>query len=370
MATSAQIIMSDSDGLRPGYRPMTVIKDKAKARSFRLHSKRGTLKADELETLRGEAYGVKANAQGFIEMRNNRGLTTLSLLRKDEWEELDRTVIDAVTQELNAVQALRDAGLVQRLGGLGTMVTQFNVASEKHEASVSMSGRAAGLRDRTEKIIRTIPVPITHSEYEIGVRELDASRRLGDALDAQEARSSAIVVGEKIEETLFDGDSSIEVSGNTIFGLTNHAGRDTDTAANYGGGDWGTAGNPVATVLGMLSALKVLNYRGPFGVFAANTQYFEALTPNANRAGSDFVDILAIPSVNFMLPSDFLTAAEVIVVQLTRDVVDIAVALETTNREWSSGDEMAFYGKVLASIVPRVKQDHAGNVGVAHATSA
>ena len=41
---------------------------------------------------------------------------------------------------------------------------------------------------------------------------------------------------------LFNG-SSVTLNSTAIYGLTTHPYRATDTATNYGGGDWGTATN-------------------------------------------------------------------------------------------------------------------------------
>lgn len=341
----AQVSELGSAGFKPGYRPL-VRRNKD-----------------------GE-YEFVTNQQGYVQMRSPRGLQVNSILRKDEWEELDRAVVEAVHQELNIVQDLRDAGLVQQLGGLGTMVSQVSVASERTAASVSMSGRTQGARDRVDKKQRSFPVPIIHAEYEVGIRELEASRRLGDALDDTEAREAGQVVGEKLESIAVDGESSIVISGAGIDGLTSISGRDTDTASNYGGGDFGTAGNGPKTVLGQISALAALNYRGPFGVYVANTQYWQLLTPFSNRDGNDLMDIENIPQVRFVKRNDTLAAGECVVVQLTKNVIDVAIAAEVMNREWRAEDEMAFYGKVMGAMVVRLKTDHAGNLGVSHATGA
>lgn len=341
----AQITELGDTGFKPGYRPLVRRK------------KDGTTE-------------FVTNDAGYVQMSSPRGVTVNSLLRKDEWEELDRAVVEAVTQELNIVQDLRDNNLVQTLGGLGTMVSQVNVGSERTEAAVSMSGRSQGSRDRVEKLLRSFPVPIIHAEYEVGVRELEASRRLGDALDTTEAMAAGQVVAEKLETIAVDGESSIVISGDGIDGLTNISGRDTDTASNYGGGDFGTAGNGAKTVLGQISALAGKNYRGPFGVYVANTQYWELLTPLTNRDGNDLTDIQNIPQVQFVKRNDTLADGECVVVQLTRNVIDLAVAMETTNREWRAEDDLAFYGKVMGAMVVRIKTDYAGNVGVSHATGA
>ena len=48
------------------------------------------------------------------------------------------------------------------------------------------------------------------------------------------------------------------------------------------------------------------------------------------------------------------------------DVIELAIASDMQNVEWSSGDEMTINMKVMASITPVVKSDQSGQSGVAH----
>lgn len=369
-----QIVYSSDGKLQIGFRPLIQQKKKDAALEF------NHLVTNGKNPVWSEYFEYVSTPQGNIILdtpqnrqmvaNKNYSMVVNSILRKDEWEELDRAIVEAVMNELNAVDHLRGAGLTQQLGGLGTMASQFNVGSEKVQPSVTMSGRASAEQDREEKKLRSVPVPIIRQDYSIGIRELDASRRLGNGLDVTEATSSGKAVAEHIERMLFNGDSSIVLEGAGIKGITNQTGIDTDTAANYGGGDWATAGNPKNTVIGMMSALAAKNYRGPFRVYVANTQYFQSLESFANKAGTNLEEVESLPQIQGVHRSDFLSDGQVAVVQMTRNVLDLAIALETTNREWRSGDQMEFKGAVMASITPRVKQDFSGNVGIALATGA
>ena len=162
------------------------------------------------------------------------------------------------------------------------------------------------------------------------------------------------------------------VGGSALYGYTTLPARATDTAANYGGGDWGTLSNIVPTVAGMINALAAKRYHGPFGLYASPTQYNQAaLTYFSDGSGETGLKrLMNIPQIKFAKPSDFLADGVIILVQLTRNVVDLAVALELSNREWMSGDGMANYFKVMMAQAPRLKTDYAGNAGICHATGA
>lgn len=325
-----------------------------------------------LVRMNGDKPEMVLNAQGYPVIGHNpaNGLAVHSLLRKNEWEELDRAVIAMVKLRLVGVQDLRSRGLVQPLGGLGTMVSQWNVASEKPSATISMDGRTATTRDRVDKKLYGVPVPIIHDEYEIGARELDASRRLGDALDTTEAQESAASVAETVENMLFNGSAGVVVGGSTIYGYTTLPARTTNTAAGFGGGDFGTLSNILPTFLGMISALSAKRYHGPFGCYISNTQYIQMLATFTDGSGqSALARVLELPQIEFVKPSDHLADGVMTMTQLTANVVDIAIAMDETNREWTSGDQMALYFKVMMAMAPRLKTDYAGNAGVAHATA-
>lgn len=298
------------------------------------------------------------------------GLVTNSLLSQAEWQEFDQAVVRMVRQKAVGYARLRAAGLTHQLGGLGTLLSQWYVGSEHTTANSNMDGRTRGDKDRGDRKLYGVPVPITFKEYEISLRELEAARRLGNALDVFEAENAAEAVADKQESMLFNGDTNIVVGGSAIYGLTTHSARLTDTAANYGGGDFGTWGNGRKTLLGMISALSANRYYGPFGVFVANTQYNQLLGRATDGSGQTELDaIRTLPQIAFVEMGPKLADAATVMVQLTSNVIDIAVAQDITNLEWNSGDTMAAFFKVLAATIHRLKVDYAGNLGVCHATA-
>lgn len=307
---------------------------------------------------------------GFPQVVTPRGLHVNSLLRKDEWEELDAAVVQAAQQRLVGVQDLIEAGLVKQLGGIGTLASQWNEASAMTAADINLTG-SGGSGDRVDFNLSGVPVPVIFKDYSIDTRSLAASRRLGDGLDVSNAFAASRVVAEGLENMLFNGASGVKLNGDTVYGYTTHPNRNTDTAANYGGGDWGTITNIMPTILGMISAANADGYYGPFGVYAYLTQYNQALATYTDGSGQTAVDrMLRLPQINFVKPSDWLDAGEVVLVQMTPDVVDVAIAQEITNLEWMSGDGLLGHFKVMSVAVPRIKADYSGNSGIVHATSA
>jgi len=63
---------------------------------------------------------------------------------------------------------------------------------------------------------------------------------------------------------------------------------------------------------------------------------------------------------------DRLEDANVIMVQLTRDVVDLAIAQDITTVQWQEMGGMQEKFKVMAVWVPRFKSDFDGKCGICH----
>ena len=60
------------------------------------------------------------------------------------------------------------------------------------------------------------------------------------------------------------------------------------------------------------------------------------------------------------------TANNVVMVQLTEDVVRVIEGLPLTNVEWTSPGNMIFNFKIMTITVPQLRADQEGNSGIAH----
>jgi hypothetical protein len=314
----------------------------------------------------------KRTGQAMIQ--TPRGLRVNSLLRKDEWEELDSAVVQAATKRLNGVMHLQERGLTQRLGGIGTLLSQWNTASEMTAATANLSGHSRGDRDRVDMHLAGVPVPVVFKPYSIGARELAASRNLGDALNVVNGAAAGRVVAEKLEDMLFNGDSSLNLNGNTIYGYTTHPNRNSGTAGSgdfSNGGDWGTGTNVVSTVADAIAVANADNSYGPFVLYVATTQYNQAanafFTDGSGQTPLQRVEMLA--GIEAVYPSDWLTAGEMVLVEMDREVVDLAIVpgfFPLNNLEWTTGDGMMNMFKAVAIAVPRIKSRYGGKSGIVH----
>ena len=319
---------------------------------------------------------VTNNMQGyeFPKLMTPRGLMVNSLLRKDEWEELDSAIVMAARQRLNGIADLVGRGLTKSITTMGVLTSQWNVSSQMSAPTVSMSGASVTNQDSVDFNLDGRPIPVIHKEYTIDLRQLEADRLGGGGVDTTTAFEAGFVVAEKLEDILFNGDT-LTFGGNTLYGYLTEPNTNTDTAANYGGGDWTTLANIVPTVEGMINAANTDNHYGPFGVYASSTQYNEAaLKYFSETADTPLERILRMPMVDFVKPADQLADGTIVVTQLTPDVVDVAgIGVDGTmvnNLEWTSLDGLVTHFKAIAVFAPRVKSKYDGKSGVIVATGA
>lgn len=306
---------------------------------------------------------------GVVQIKTPRGLVVNSMLRKDEWAELDRVVQESARYPLRAVSDLRGRGLVKPLGGLGSMVSQWYASSEMTAATISMSGRGGSNRDNIDLKQLGVPVPVIFKDFEIFQRDLEASRRLGDGLDVTNIAEATRVVAETLDSLVVAG-SATALNGARIYGYTNHPDRNTGTAASFGGGDWTTIDNITLSIAGAINTANADRHYGPFMVYAAQTQYNEASLRNYSDGSGEtpLQRILKMPQVAGMQMLPQLTDGEVMLVQMTREVVEWAEAMAIDVVEWTTGDGMATNFKVLAVATPLVKSRYDGKSGIVHVT--
>lgn len=322
-----------------------------------------------------EERAKRGDNKWFPKIMTPRDMMVNSLLRRDEWDRLDTRVMQAVLQPLNLTRVLIQRGLVTTLGSIGVLQASYTRIGEMTAANASLRGHASTEKDLVDSDIKAIPVPIISKEFELDARTLASSRMQGNAIDVTNGAAAGRVVAEKVEDLVINGDSSINLNGATIYGLTNHPDRNTDTAANYGGGDWGTITNVTPTIAGAIANLQADGFYGPYGIFAHTVQYHQAATAffTDGSVSTPLARSMLIPGVELFEPSAQLDAGEVIVLHLSEEVIEIAYVESywpVTNLEWTSGDGMQLMFKVMTVMTPLIKSGFGAKSGIVHVTSA
>lgn len=299
-------------------------------------------------------------------------LRTLDTLQKEEWIEFDNAVVEAAQEVLIGAADLQAAGLTFNVpNGLGTTILEWQNISDMSSASVSMNAETATEMDRTVFGNESMPLPLIHHGWNLSARTLEASRRRGDPLDTTMADAASRQVSEMIEEIIFQGLSGITFGGATIRGYTDHPSRITKTLST----NWdASAKSPVDIkddVLEMVQLARDKLFNGPYFLYVPANY--------ATVLGDDYTDgtgsgrlmtirdrLVSIEQIREIRVADFLPDDNVVLVQMTRNVVDLVNVVEPMTVEWSSGNGFLTFFEVIASQLPRIKVNHSGDTGIVH----
>ena len=297
---------------------------------------------------------------------------TNATLRKDEWLELDSAVIEVARDRLNGVADLVSKGLTINLSnGLGTTVFQWEDMSDMTAANINMEGITEGERDRVTFDLNSIPLPIIHKDFYISKRVLEASRKLGQPLDVTQAEVAAKLVSEQIETILFNGASALTFGGGTLRGYTDHGDRNTFTIPAAWSAS-GTAGTDILRdLIDMMDLLHTDRMFGPYTLYLPTaywTKLQEDFKTNSDRTIMERLG--AVAGIESIKPADVLTANNVVLVQLSSDVIKEVVGLQPTVLQWETQGGMRLHFKVMAIMLPRVASTNSSQSGIVHASTA
>jgi len=306
--------------------------------------------------------------QEMADILNVNAMRTNDLLRKDEWTALDTAVIEVQRQRLNGIADLQNRNLTRNLGGLGVLVDQYEQMSDMGDADVDMSGEAEGDEDTIAYTLANVPIPVVHKAYRINKRRLEASRKLGQSIDTTQAEVASRKVRDKSEDILFNGQAGITVNGNTLYGYRTHPNRVTGSVTAA----WTDETNRdiLADVEAMLSDADAKYFFGPFVLYVPTSYWSVLRSDYKSYSERTYLERLRQYSeISDVKPADVLPADNITMVQMSRDVVDLAIGQGVTNVEWMSKGNMVAHYKVMAAWAPRVKSDYNGNCGIIHYTT-
>lgn len=303
-------------------------------------------------------------------------------LRIDDWRHIDRQVVLAARKRLRAWADLVSASSVGGFNAMGTMTYEYESMSDPGEAVVDMDALSDGRTDSPLFKIRSVPLPITHSDFWFSERRLAVSRNRGNqALDTTMAEAAGRRVAEMIEKTLigvetgttFGTDTNRHDGTSKVYGYTTFSPRLTGTLTTP------TGSNPeavLADVIEMREALYAAGKYGPFMLYY--TPAYDAYLDNDYfRTGSTAISrttrerILAVEGVMGARRLDYWTGStyQMIMVQMTSDTVQAINGMDITTVQWESRGGMRKNFMVMAIQVPVLKSDYNGVTGIAHYTA-
>ena len=290
------------------------------------------------------------------------GLTVHSTLRHEEYQMYDQALVEIARQRLNGIKDLQSAGLVKDLGGLGTMLSVYERSTDMTDAEVHMEGETEARYDRVEFDEKIVPIPLISKRWRLGKRALEASRRNGPGLDTYQMEIASRKVLDKMEDMLFKGLPNFSVGGNQIYGYTNHPDRISMPITNWET----TPASSITDVNTMIASANALNFYGPFVLYVSRN-FWAPLQRDYKDYSSKtcMMRLLDYAEISSVKHADYLPSNTAVMVQMTSNVVDLAVGQEVRNIEWATNPMQTQY-MVYSAMAPRVKSDANGQCGVVH----
>ena len=290
-------------------------------------------------------------------------------LRHEEWKVYDDALIQVTRTRLNLVKDLMAKGLTRPLGGIGDILAMYEQVSDMTKANVSMDARTRDNKDRLTFDQVGVPIPVFHKEWEMGHRQLESSRSRGASLDVTSIEIAGRIVLDEIENHIVNGVANLSVSGNKLYGYVTHPNRNTYTLQANWAADSGKAIRN--DLLAMVQILRDEHYTGPFTVYVGSSYSSHLQTDYSdNKGDNSIMDALeTIREIEKVEIADHLAPDEIVVIQLTSDVVDLALAVDLQTIQWSvqpmSTDFMTY-----AMMAVRVKTEKNGRCGICHGSPA
>lgn len=319
------------------------------------------------DILKANNLGNGSVAQRLLANNMDMGiLRSNAVLLEREWIDLDTRIVKIAQERLTVVQDLIDGGFTYDLGGIGTTISQWQTESDMTPATVSMEPDSQDNRDLLDYELAQVPIPIIHKDFKLGIRQIEASRRMGSNIDMTNADAAARRVAIGMEDLVIRGYGNA-FGGNPIYGYTTHPNRITGTAP----GPWSpaTLENVYATVLAMLTAADKAGFFGPFNLYIPSGIGMVLYTYYTDGSGQTVeMRLQNIGLINKIAVADRLPANQLVMVQMDTSVVDLAVAQPLMPVEWDDQGGLVTNYKVLTAMAPRLKANQNGGLGIVNYT--
>ncbi len=302
---------------------------------------------------------------------------------------IDKAVVEVGLQRLTLAADIIGAGLTYPLSDpLSVAQLEWNTQSKIGAAQRTMNPES---RMESKKPIITptrLPIYLTTDGFEIDIRTLKTSQRVGTPLDTSIVKQCVRAVNEALEDAVINGATTLDGQNLVDAGYSapgilteSHVNTQNLTAASW------SQVHPVgatifAETMSMISKLQADKKFGPYRLYVPTT-IGNALDSDWATVNSQGLTIrqrlLQIDSLQAIRVADLLPqgtavtdpiGAKVALIQMTSDVLDIVTGQPPTVIPWTSLSGFTIYNLVMAIMIPRVKYDADGNSGIVVGTTA
>lgn len=321
---------------------------------------------------------VAVNAEGIVVARNsvaNAELATAArnangTVRHEDFLAIQETITAVRRRRLNGIADLEAAGLAFP-ADIMTQLVGFENVNEFQEAKQEQNPNTTQNNDTvfTEDFV---PLPITHSGFSVPWRQQGFAYK--QSLGAQE---SVRQVSERLEDTLFNGNTNIVVSFSgsnfPIYGYTTHPNRGTGTIS-----DWTVEANRDKIINELIAEIGAMRTdQGDIGndsvmVYLANDVW--AVVQNDYNSSFPTKDTIIermkkIAEVKDVKPAEKLASTQVVLVEMEARTIQLAKAsdiIAVPHTKTAPFEDQAF--TTYAGMVHQIKSDSNSKTGIRHLT--
>jgi uncharacterized linocin/CFP29 family protein len=321
---------------------------------------------------------IGTNNAHYVNMKNNKGefvavpmvsnsvtFKSNAVLRRDEWNQLDMAVLRIQRERLATTDDLTSRGLVYPLTNpMGKTVLEYHDVDDPGEAHLGMDPVVQGVNDQPNYTSNYLPIPILYADFTVSERTLQASRNYGDAIDTTMVEACTRRILERLDDMFFT-DTSYTYGNGTIYSYLNHPDINTVTLSENWDASGKTGEEIKNDVIAMKQAMIDANHFGPYVIYIP-TSYETVLDDDYKDDYPKTIRqrILEIDNIDGIKVVDRLTDDNVIMVQLSSNVVRLVSGFAPKIIQWQSNGGMVHHFKVMAIQVPQIRSDQAGNSGI------
>ncbi len=320
-----------------------------------------------LATRRGFNQRQTAMASGLVAGIEGNSLA----IPLDAWRRIDSRAQQLARSKLAVFNALAKASTSPV--SIADLVNYYPQVSDSGEVLVTMDGRNGAKADQAVTKYVGVPVPILTSNTRIGWRQMEVIRKGGGQIDTISIANNQRKIAEKMEDMALNGLSSVNVGGDTVYGLRNLPQRNTFahglTLATATGAQWLTA------VKQAISAALGDNQYGRITLMLNIGDYTAADTTDyaANYQGTILQRLRAISQIADIIPASSVPVNEML------GIVDLeggewggilsAMPLTTRPKTRLEPEDDYVFG-VMSAVAPQFRSDYNGQSPFLHGTTA
>lgn len=310
-------------------------------------------------------YDANGNREYTVQVSN-----AGAVLRKNEWEFLDRRLVEIAKPRLQLINSMRAAGLVVNFPeAYSHSLYQYERVSDIDGASVSMSPKTKGTNDRSTVDLVSVPLPIIHKEFYLEAREIAIARKTGQRLPVHLLDLAGRRVAETAEQMALGTWGTFSYGGATLHGLTNFPSRNTGAFLNPTVAGW-TPDMLYNSVLQMIKVAQDDNQFGPYDLY-----YSTGMMVPMNRmfsqnyaGGSVIENLRRISLISNIQQLDYLSGNQLLLVQRDQMTASLLMGMDMRVVQWQTDGGESVHFRVMMMMTPIFRTDQLGQSGIVHFT--